>query len=120
MLDLGSYLPDFLLPQYESARAALVSLLDAIGVVRSASGADKSSGDYEPYLLFRLRSDQCLPDTSRARKTLSDAEHSLKLTQDEVERAQTDLSRLFNPEWFGAEGEWKKLEGLCLTKDTGE
>ncbi|TCD61481.1 hypothetical protein EIP91_008382 [Steccherinum ochraceum] len=97
-----SYLPDFLLPQYEAARAALVSLLDVIGVLKSTSRADKSS------------------DTSRARKTLSDAEHSLKLTQDEVEKAQTDLGRLFNPEWFGAEGEWKKLEGLCLTKDTGE
>ncbi|KAG0700078.1 glucosidase II beta subunit-like-domain-containing protein, partial [Suillus ampliporus] len=35
------------------------------------------------------------------------ARHSLKLTHDEQRS-------------FGPEGEWKKLDGLCLTKDTGE
>lgn len=51
---------------------------------------------------------------------MSDAEHSLKLTEDEVKEARTGLDNLFNPEWFGREGEWKKLDGLCLAKDTGE
>lgn len=59
-------------------------------------------------------------DTGRARKALNDAEHSLKLAQEEIEQTHTDLERLFSPEWFGHEGEWKKLDGLCLSKDTGE
>ncbi|KAG1753222.1 glucosidase II beta subunit-like-domain-containing protein [Suillus lakei] len=27
---------------------------------------------------------------------------------------------LFDPDGFGSEGEWKKLDGMCLSKDTGE
>ena len=59
-------------------------------------------------------------DAGRARKALSDAEHSLKLTEDQVKEARTGLDNLFNPEWFGREGEWKKLKDVCLSKDTGE
>lgn len=59
-------------------------------------------------------------EASRTRQVLSDAEHSLRLTQDELQTAREDLSDLFDPTGFGAAGEWKKLDGLCLEKDTGE
>ncbi|KAH9938712.1 endoplasmic reticulum protein [Fomitopsis serialis] len=42
-------------------------------------------------------------NTSAARKAYHDAENTL-----------------ISPEWYGLEGEWKKLDGMCLTKDTGE
>lgn len=62
----------------------------------------------------------CHADTSRARKAFNDAEHSLDLARQELQKAQEELSRLFDSEWFGPEGEWKKLQGTCLQKDTGE
>lgn len=59
-------------------------------------------------------------EANQARQVLSDAEHSLKLTREEEQTARDDLSDLFNPDGFGPEGEWKKLDGLCLEKDAGE
>ncbi|KAG1845657.1 hypothetical protein F4604DRAFT_1688642 [Suillus subluteus] len=43
-----------------------------------------------------------------------------KLTQDEQRTANEDLLDLFKPEGFDPEGEWKKLDSLCLSKDTGD
>lgn len=59
-------------------------------------------------------------EANQARQALSDAEHSLKLTREEEETARNDLSDLFDPNGFGPEGEWKRLDGLCLEKDAGE
>ncbi len=59
-------------------------------------------------------------DTSRARQAFNDAEHSLNLAKQEKEKAEKDLRHIFDPEWFGREGEWKKLDGTCIEKDTGE
>jgi protein kinase C substrate 80K-H len=28
--------------------------------------------------------------------------------------------KLTDPKWFGADGAWRKLDGNCLSKDTGE
>ena len=38
----------------------------------------------------------------------------------EFENAQRELEDLFKPDRFGKDGEWKKLDRLCLEKDTGE
>lgn len=59
-------------------------------------------------------------DTSKQQKALNDAEHSLRLTKKEKEDKEQELARLFDPEWYGAEGEWKKLHGTCLEKELGE
>ena len=59
-------------------------------------------------------------DTSKTQKALNDAEHSLSLTKKELEDKQRDLARLFDPEWFGAEGEWKKLDKECLSTESGD
>jgi protein kinase C substrate 80K-H len=61
-----------------------------------------------------------MADASRARQAFSDAEHSLNLAIKEKETAEADLDDLFSIDGFGAEGEWKKLDGTCLEKDTGE
>jgi len=37
-----------------------------------------------------------------------------------VEDETRALEKVFDPEWFSSEGEWKKLENTCLTKDTGD
>jgi protein kinase C substrate 80K-H len=59
-------------------------------------------------------------ESNSARKALSEAEHSLKLTRDEAKDANQDILDLFDPDGYGVEGEWKKLDDLCLKKDTGE
>lgn len=59
-------------------------------------------------------------DVSRLRKLLSDAETSLSEAEERLKNAQQDLEDLFKPEIFGKDGEWKKLDKMCLEKDTGE
>ncbi|PCH41568.1 hypothetical protein WOLCODRAFT_24840 [Wolfiporia cocos MD-104 SS10] len=78
-----------------------VSLLETFGIARGTASSESA-------------------DTSRARKAFTDAEDALKNVQQERDKAQEELTRLFDPEWFGPEGEWKKLQNACLSKDTGE
>jgi len=54
------------------------------------------------------------------RQSLSDAETALRGAEDQLKNAQRDLEDLFKPNRFGKDGEWKKLDGLCLERDTGE
>ena len=59
-------------------------------------------------------------DVSRLRQLLSDTENGLAEAEERLKNAQRDLEDLFRPDRFGKEGEWKKLDKLCLEKDTGE
>lgn len=59
-------------------------------------------------------------EVSRVRQSLSDSETALRETEDKLKNAERDLGDLFKPERFGQDGEWKKLDGVCLEKDTGE
>lgn len=61
-----------------------------------------------------------MTDSSKARQVLTDAENKLNDLKRDQERAKEDIEDIFNPEGFGSEGEWKKLDGMCLEKDTGE
>ena len=54
------------------------------------------------------------------RQSLSDAENVLHEAEDKLKNAQRDLEDLFKPDRFGKDGEWKKLDKLCLEKDMGE
>ncbi|KAG1739894.1 glucosidase II beta subunit-like-domain-containing protein [Suillus paluster] len=101
LFDISAYLPDNLLPSYHGFRDSVLSALSVFGI--GYGGTHDTSAE-----------------SNRARVALSDAEHSLKLTHDEQRNANEDLQDLFDPEGFGPEGEWKKLDGLCLSKDTGD
>ena len=59
-------------------------------------------------------------DTSKARQALTDAERELSKAQSDASTGRNDLDRLFDPAWYGKEGQFKKLDGTCLEKDTGE
>lgn len=63
---------------------------------------------------------EAITDTSRAKQALNDAEHALQHATKEKSSAEEELQKLFDPAWFGREGEWKKLQGTCLEKNTGE
>lgn len=101
MFDLASYVPDFLLPEYERVTGALVGWLATFGI------ADRTS-------------DSESVEASKAREALGAAESALKKARTAHKDANEDLSDLFDPEAFGRQGEWKKLQGTCLEKDTGE
>lgn len=61
-----------------------------------------------------------MSDASRARAAHQEAEKDLKNKRNERDDVEQELSSLFDPEWFGRDGVWKKLDELCLEKDTGE
>ena len=59
-------------------------------------------------------------DSSRSLQGLADAEHELESLISDKERVEGEALEIFNVHGFGAEGEWKKLDGTCLTKEDGE
>ena len=59
-------------------------------------------------------------DSSRAHQALTDAEAELERVKNEKSTAESDIAEIFNIHAFGADGEWKKLDGTCLEKDIGE
>lgn len=59
-------------------------------------------------------------ESTKARKDYDEAEHSLKLTKEEKQKAEEEYAELFDIDGYGAQGEWKKLDDLCLEKEVGE
>jgi protein kinase C substrate 80K-H len=57
---------------------------------------------------------------SRLGQSLSDAEARLREAEERLRNVQQEFEDLYNPGVFGKHGEWKKLDKLCLEKDTGE
>lgn len=72
------------------------------------------------YLLLHLVHLGASVESSRARQTFTNAENDLKKLQNEKKDTEESLAQIFNVQGFGAEGEWKKLDGTCLEYDTGE
>lgn len=100
LFDIANYLPDSLVPQYEDLKDAILSWLESFGIIRPEVGSSAES--------------------THARQVFSDAENALKQVRKDKENAEKDLSELFDPTGYGVEGEWKKLDGMCLEKDTGD
>ena len=59
-------------------------------------------------------------DSSKSLQGLTDAESELESLISDKEKVESEALEIFNIHGFGAEGEWKKLDGTCLTKDDGE
>ncbi|KAJ7122861.1 glucosidase II beta subunit-like-domain-containing protein [Mycena epipterygia] len=100
LLNIRSYLPESFIPQYEGMRETVISWLEVIGIAGSDIEASK--------------------DSSKARQALTDAEATLNRVKNDKKTAEEDLEEIFNIHGFGAEGEWKKLDGTCLELDTGD
>jgi len=100
LFDIASYLPDSMMPQYEIFKSTLGAWLELLGL-----GKAKRDSTAE---------------TSRARTAFQDAERALSRLRKDKQGAQDDLGRLFDPAYFGKDGEWKKLDGLCLQTESGD
>ncbi|KZS97681.1 hypothetical protein SISNIDRAFT_449236 [Sistotremastrum niveocremeum HHB9708] len=99
--DLSSYIPDSIRPQYESVRDTLISTLQSVGLIKGGSN-------------------EVTEEANRARIAFEDAEKRLRESSENKEDTEQELGRLFSAEGFGKSGEWKKLQDVCLEKDTGE
>ncbi|CCA68517.1 related to alpha glucosidase II beta subunit [Serendipita indica DSM 11827] len=95
VFDLESYVPDSLYPAYENARTQVVGLLTKLGVVREST-------------------------TAKARERHNTAINQLRNTESKLYNEEQALNKLYDPKWYGADGAWKKLEGTCLSYNTGE
>ena len=93
---LSSYVPPSLAPAFDSIRSFTSAVL----------GYSSSSID--------------AAELSRVRQLLSEYETALREAEDKLENAKRELEDLFKPDRFGKNGEWKKLDRLCLEKDAGE
>ncbi|KAF9480233.1 endoplasmic reticulum protein [Pholiota conissans] len=100
LFELSSYIPDSILPAYEDFKDSIVTLLQKFGIV---SGGDSSAAD-----------------SSRAQQAFHDAEHELNNLKSTKENAEKGAQEIFSGTRYGPKGEWKKLDGACLEKDTGE
>lgn len=81
--------------------------------------ADKTSGNFLP-LPDVLVYSAVIVESSRARQAFTNAENDLKKLQNEKKDTEESITKIFNDQGFGAQGEWKKLDGTCLEYDTGE
>lgn len=95
-LNFASYLPASLAPAFDYIRSFTSTILG-----KSSPLADSA-------------------EISRLRQSLSDAEDGLREAEERLKNVQQELEDLFKPGRFGKDGEWKKLDRLCLEKDTGE
>ncbi|KAI0052642.1 hypothetical protein FA95DRAFT_1483311 [Auriscalpium vulgare] len=100
--DITAYLPDSLIPQYEVLRTFLSTWLPKLGIIKAVVPGGGAA------------------DANKAREAYNAAERNLDQTKKDLDTAKEDLSDLFDVKGFGPQGEWKKLEGTCLSKDTGE
>ncbi|KAH7100583.1 endoplasmic reticulum protein [Auriculariales sp. MPI-PUGE-AT-0066] len=103
LFDIAAYLPDALADKYETVRESTVSWLTTLGVIRKSAVKDNSAE---------------LTNTARqerdsARRKLDDAKRKKTTEEDEIKK-------LFDPQHYGADGEWRKLKDTCLSKDSGE
>lgn len=118
---LTSYLPDAFLPQYEAWKDNLLEWLERLGIIpEETTGATckRSSITVLPVWLT-----ECLlvpAESSRAQQNLASAIGELNRMKGEKAEAESTITKIFHPEHFGLEGEWKKLDDECLEYDFAE
>lgn len=115
--DITQYLPDSVLEYYDQFKDSIVSILETLRIIPAT---DKTSGIFLPSFFVLTLILVVTADASRARQAFTDAENELRKLRDEKKNTEEDISEIFDVEGFGADGEWKKLDGTCLEYDTGE
>ena len=118
VFNFTAYLPEALIPSYENFKDNLVSIFSTVGLI--PQDADSGAGE-SAQLHFQLNINADYSSaTSEARTTYQEAERKLEDLKKQNSNAQEELARLFDVDFYGKQGEWKKLDKLCLSKDTGE
>ena len=95
------YVPASWRPRYKEAVDSLLDLLHNFGILPARTSTTAASGERA--------------DVTRARTAHQGAVSSLEGARKQLEDVKATLDKDWGPEW-----EWKKLEGVCVDKDTGE
>jgi len=104
LFSIENYIPDILQPTFKYIRDAVVELLTKFKLVGSAVVHLGSSGDSDKR---KAAHQTALNALNAAQRSLADEEGALQ--------------KLFDPvDGFGKSGEWKKLDGTCVEKESGE
>ncbi|KAK4054515.1 glucosidase II [Microbotryomycetes sp. JL201] len=99
LFKIDEYLPTQWRPTYDTYKQSLIQLLVKTGVIyapSSSSGSDR-------------------PELARARTAHASLIEDIGKTEGKMADVKQALSKDWGPEW-----EWKKLDGTCVEKDTGE
>lgn len=59
-------------------------------------------------------------DVAAAREKHQAAERDLNSVRTSITNAERTLDEITTKQWFGPEGEWKKLDGTCIDTVAGE
>ncbi|KZW03841.1 hypothetical protein EXIGLDRAFT_599996 [Exidia glandulosa HHB12029] len=103
LFDIAAYIPDAFAAKYEIFRDATLGWFKTLGVIRSGGVGGNPT-----------------EETNRARQARDTARNQLNDAKRKRDDEERELRRLFDPTWFGGEGQWKQLENKCISKDTGE
>lgn len=95
---IEEYLPDAIRPQYDSLRRSFLDVLSNFGIIskQAVEQADR-------------------PDVAKARSAHQTADNALRDGKSKLEKEEEALKKDWGPGW-----EWKKLDGQCIDKDSGE
>ncbi|KAF8609488.1 hypothetical protein BDV93DRAFT_145846 [Ceratobasidium sp. AG-I] len=100
------YIPPSLVPLYTELKDDFFSVLAFLHIIPSSSLSSTSGSTSEA--------------TANARNAHNSALNNFNQAERELKEAQESLNKLEGGGHFGKDGEWKKLDGTCLEKDTGE
>ncbi len=120
VFSIENYIPDSLMPLYESVKSGLLGTLRSIGILNTA--AIRTTGGEHISPIQRCPRLMSLPtaEVDKHRSAHHSALEILRRSEDQLKQDEGNLKKLFDPLYFGKKGEWKKLEETCIEKDIGE
>lgn len=101
-----NYIPPSLAPLYTDLKDNLRSWLAFLHIIPSSALSSTSNPASDA--------------ATNARNAHNTAVNSLSKVERDLKETQESLNKLEGGGHFGKDGEWKKLDGTCLEKDTGE
>jgi protein kinase C substrate 80K-H len=121
---IDEYIPDALYDSWESVRDFAIDWLIRVGVLgRGSKGASKSvpaDGPRKPsWSLATPNADgHLMIDVTAAREKHNNANNDLNRLNNDIRTTSETIDRMSTG--FGPDAEWKKLDGTCIDKISGE
>ncbi|KAM0791314.1 hypothetical protein ACM66B_005786 [Microbotryomycetes sp. NB124-2] len=101
LFKIDEYLPTQWRPIYDNYKRSLIQFLVKTGIIYPPSSSSSSGSDR--------------PELARARAEHASLVEEIGKAEGKVKDVKEALGKDWGPEW-----EWKKLDGTCVEKDTGE
>ena len=110
-------MPEALKPSYTAGIETLLSVLSRFGIIKDSQRFDASSSDRPGMLSPELQRLELIGpiDVVKARSLHGDAQKAVTASKKHLKDERDSLAKDWGQEW-----EFKKLEGVCVDKNTGE